>query len=352
MKVLKPLLVLVLSTSFLFANTNTNQHEHDPAPGGSGFACDDPIANYRPEYLSLATGDNAHFKRARNYPWPFHPKSIGHNIASYQQYGWSQAYFHHGIDIRGDEGLAVHASVGGQVVNVANYNGGSRYYWEVAILDDEGFLWQYHHINHETIPENVKQAFKDKGRVEAGTFIGDIVDWPASAAGEVYTHVHLNVLGKDGLILNPLNFLKPIGDDQEPEIVKIGLLNSSKRLVKGNETGPDYSLFVHARDLISHHAFYVPPYKIEFRLDGGEWQEHWKFDGLPGVDDLKKDVQKFYVKSEVCGNYRCRKIFMDLGYTVDGDRSFPKTKGEHTVDVRISDLAGNSSQDSFSYQVH
>src|SRR5688500_15621489 len=95
-----------------------------------------------PAVASLATG-RLPTGRPLRHPWPVTVLSIGHTSASYQNYGGSP-YFHHGLDVRADAGSDVLAAAGGKVVNIENY-GGSAAYWEVAILDDEGFLWQYHH---------------------------------------------------------------------------------------------------------------------------------------------------------------------------------------------------------------
>ena len=172
---------------------------------------------YIPEYTHEAFGKNTISANRSRHPWPFEALSIGHSMASFQSYGWGQAYFHHGIDIRGDEGTPIYAAVGGKVVNVANYYKGSRYYWEVAILDEQGYLWQYHHVDPDSIPQKIKIAFKEKASVPTGELLGEIVDWPVSTFGEVYTHIHLNVLGKDGIYLNPLHFLESLQDIQKPD---------------------------------------------------------------------------------------------------------------------------------------
>ena len=91
---------------------------------------------YVPEYTDEAFGTNTIDTNRSRHSWPFEALSIGHSMASFQSYSWGQAYFHHGIDIRGDEETPIYAAVGGKVVNVANYYKGSRYYWEVAILDE------------------------------------------------------------------------------------------------------------------------------------------------------------------------------------------------------------------------
>jgi len=116
-------------------------------------------------------------------------------ISSYQNYDYYQnpagSYFHHGIDMVAlTYGLPVYTRTGGQVVNVENYEPGLDLYWEVAILDLEGYVWQFHHIDHTTIPQEIHDAYdayRDDpdtgGFVEPGTWIGDIVEWPVESFG-------------------------------------------------------------------------------------------------------------------------------------------------------------------------
>ncbi len=87
-------------------------------------------------------------------------------------------------------GVPVYTQTGGQVVNVQNYRSGDPLYWEVAILDPEGYVWQFHHIDHTTIPQEIHDAYQaylndpdTGGSVEPGTWIGDIVEWPVESFG-------------------------------------------------------------------------------------------------------------------------------------------------------------------------
>lgn len=304
---------------------------------------------YKPDYLDKAHGNNTINSDRVRHAWPFEALSIGHSMASYQSYRWNQAYFHHGIDIRGDEGTPILAAVGGKVVNVANYYQGSRYYWEVAILDEQGYLWQYHHVDPESIPQKIKDAFKNKGSVPTGELLGEIVDWPATTYGEVYTHIHLNVLGKDGVYLNPLHFLSSLGDNQAPQIKDIGILDNNSKPQSGNIAKDDYSLYVEARDLLKHDKFFIPPYHIEYRIQNSAWNTVWKFDQLPGGADREAFVKEFFVPKSTCGNYQCRKIFIDLGF--QAQNPFPTQKGRYTLEVRVHDQAGNMDQSSYQYEV-
>ncbi len=304
---------------------------------------------YIPEYTHEAFGKNTISANRSRHPWPFEALSIGHSMASFQSYGWGQAYFHHGIDIRGDEGTPIYAAVGGKVVNVANYYKGSRYYWEVAILDEQGYLWQYHHVDPDSIPQKIKIAFKEKASVPTGELLGEIVDWPVSTFGEVYTHIHLNVLGKDGIYLNPLHFLESLQDIQKPVIQRIGILDQRGRPQSSNIAKGDYGLFVQARDLLKHHKFDIPPYHVEYRIQNSNWKTVWKFDQLPGGSDREAFVNDFFVPRSTCGNYSCREIYIDLGF--QQENPFPQQKGIYDLEVRVFDQAGNTDKSSYKFEI-
>lgn len=333
-------LLQILSLYVFIQSTQASTHSHE-----------DIEQFNNPPYINQAKGNlNKFSKSAQKYAWPFDLLSIGHSIASYQNYG-SNPYFHHGLDIRGDAGTVVQASRGGKVIAVRNYHTGGPLYWEVAILDHDGFIWQYHHIDHTTIPKEVKNAYQNKTEIAPGTTIGKIVRWPVSANGERYHHIHLNVLASNGHFVNPFLFLENLPDQKSPEVIKIGLLNRARRPVQATKIHGDYGLYVETQDLILHNEFYVPPYTISYKINNGPKTLFWKFDSIPGENDINKYVHDFYVPSGTCGNYRCRKILLDLGFSKTTKTEFPKQAGNYHIDVFVSDFAGNTHQKGFDFEV-
>ena len=294
-----------------------------------------------------------HGNFAKNVPqrhaWPFALLSIGHSMSSYQNYG-GEPYFHHGLDIRGEAMQEVRASVGGEVVNIENYSFGELY-WEIAIRDDDGFLWQYHHVDHNTIPQAVKDAFKSHGRIETGDLIGKIVRWPVSSFGEYYNHIHLNILDGEGRYLNPFAFLDRLADDKSPEIVAIKILKNGRSQSTSTVSG-NYQFSLEVRDLVLHDKFILPPYRMSYSIDNQKEETLWQFDSLPGGASRTDFVHDLYVARETCGNYTCRKLVFNLGFSKSGDRSFPQSRGAHTLNVTVWDYAGNHSSASFEYQVN
>lgn len=298
--------------------------------------------NYKPAYLEIAQGDlNKRILRDR-HPWPVSVLSIGHTMASYQNYSFvSQAYFHHGLDIRAEAGSDVIASAGGKVVNIENYMPGDDAYWEVAILDKEGFIWQYHHIDKHSIPKAIHQAYQTQSFIPAGTKIGEVYFWKVVTFGERFHHIHLNILGKNKEYLNPFSFLEILPDSRSPEIAEFHYLKSKN----------NYSIGVHLRDWILSDVFVVPPYQIEVAIDGGAPFTVWKFDRLPGGSDNEKFVNQFFVPRLACGNYQCRKPVIDLGFNKTGKQVFPLSRGRHHLDLWVTDYAGNKNHQTYDWDV-
>lgn len=294
----------------------------------------------------FATGK---FSEQRHHQWPFVLQSIGHNMQSYQDYSGSP-YWHDGLDIRGVKDQAVYAAAGGKVVNIQNYIRGNALYWEIAIQDEEGFVWKYHHMNQETIPSVVYNAFKTGEKIASGTLLGNIVVWPVSSYGEVYHHLHLLVVAADGQYINPLLMMEPLADTQAPIITRIGLSKNHKA-TNDTEVRGEHALFVEASDLVLHHKFILPPHKISYRLDNGEETNVWTFVNLPSGKNDTDYINDFYLGG-TCGDYVCRKLLFNLNFTTKKPRgTFNLPVGEHQIEVLVEDMVGNKASKSFKWNV-
>lgn len=289
------------------------------------------------------------FNGQRNHQWPFQLLSIGHNMQSYQDYS-NSPYWHDGLDIRGQANQQIFAAAGGVVVNIENYVAGNYLYWEVAIRDAEGFVWKYHHIAKESIPAAIVEAYKTKAPVAAGTPIGTIVKWPTSSFGEVYHHLHMLVVAADGQYVNPFLMMTPLNDTQAPVISRIGLAQNHRPL-EGNQIRGPHALFVEASDLIYHQRFILPPHKISYRLDRGAEKVLWTFVTLPSGRSDVDFIKDFYFTG-TCGNYSCRKFYINLNFTQQNPRGqMTLTPGMHEVEVRVEDIVGNYAVKRFQWQV-
>lgn len=288
------------------------------------------------------------FKAKKNHPWPFPLLSIGHNMQSYQNYG--DPYWHDGLDIRSREDQPIYAAAGGKVVNIENYVKGNPLYWEIAILDNDGFVWKYHHVSEKSIPAEVKEAYKTGAKIPEGTLIGDVVRWPISSFGEVYHHLHLLVVGKDGRYINPFLLMEPLPDRTAPVIKKIGIAKGHSP-IKGSEVSGGHSIFIEASDLTLHDKFILPPHKISYRLNRGAEKTVWEFIHLPSGSNDKDFINDFYLKG-TCGDYRCRKFYFNLNFSMAKPRDqFSLKAGKQEIEVTVEDVVGNKSSSTFNWTV-
>ncbi len=312
---------------------------------------------WHPAYLNLATGDPNLLTDHGVYTWPFALDSIGWSMQSYQDYGGTP-YFHHGMDMMKMWGTMVYNRSGGQVINIENYNPGWDLYWEVAVLDPDGYIWQYHHIQESTIPEYIWTKYNEYlvdpvngGFIPADTHIGNIIEWPVWSFGKQFNHIHLNILAAGGVFVNGFEFHNALPDTVGPEIQHVGLLQYGQ-IYPGDTIEGNYSLYVRARDLILDNVYYLPPWEINFAVDCGPVQTTWRFDTLPGGWSDTAYLDDFYVVPPTCGDYDCRDYYIDLGFIRDSQFEFPMSGGQHTVLVTVRDYAGNTASQSYTYTVN
>lgn len=293
-------------------------------------------------------------KNTQDAIWPYSPLSIGHSMQSYQKYGFSSPYWHDGLDIRGNANEAVYATVAGKVVNIENYYPGDPLYWEVAILDDSGFVWKFHHVDSKSIPEKIKEAYKTGARIKQGEHIGNITPWPVTTYGERYNHIHLLVVDGKGRYVNPFRLLPKLADTSVPVIKKIGLFDSNRKLLNTDRVSGKHGIYVNASDTVLHNKFVLTPYMISYRLDNGDEKTVWKFDYLPSVDNDKDYITDFYLDG-TCGNYRCRDFFINLNFNPQSSTKATNflnlPKGQHQVEVIVRDFLGNHSSKTYQYSV-
>lgn len=300
----------------------------------------------------IATGDpNGLHSR---YGWPFQIVQVGHLDSSYQLYStdFNDAYFHHGVDLIAPDGTQVRTPVAGQVVNVENYSSPSELYWEVAILDPEGYVWQYHHLDEPSIPDAIYAAYQgyqsdpvNGGFVAANSHLGNIVWWPEVSFGYRFNHIHLNILAAGDAYLNPLEFLDyTYTDRQPPQVQAVGLFTGTSNLLTVNAIpyGTDYSIYVRTRDLFMSPVYYLPPHRITFELDGSSLTHTvWDFHTLPGGSSDTAYVNQYFLPGLTGGDYETRDFYVDLGFAKDGNNPLPTEPGVHQVDIKVWDYSTN-----------
>ena len=321
---MKFLFALVLVSSTLWA------HEREP----------------RTKADFMATGK---FSEQRHHAWPFPLLSIGNSMQSYQDYS-NDPYWHDGLDIRAVQDQPIYAAAGGEVVNIQNYILGNPMYWEVAIRDAEGFVWKYHHVAKETITKEVQASYKNHTKIADGSLIGNVVRWPITSYGEVYHHLHLQVVDKDKMYINPFLMMEPLNDTQAPVINQIGIAKNH-RPISGNKVSGAHALFLDASDLTLHTRYLLSPYKISYVMDGADEKLVWEFINLPGGTSDSKYISDFYMNG-TCGDYSCRKFYFNLNFTQANPRGqMNLEKGDHEIVVNIEDIVGNKATKSYRWTV-
>jgi hypothetical protein len=159
-------------------------------------------------------------------PWPVSfwdsRRSMGNVMAQFQNYGGA-SYWHGGCDLRTAPQAWIQSPVSGRVE--AGYYGyetkpdgsmnkwwnpwpanGESLYFEVAVIDEFGTRFEFHHINRDTLTPEVLNALQspNTNQIPAGTRLGKVMIWPVLAIdGTPYHHTHYNVIQQDGRILNP-----------------------------------------------------------------------------------------------------------------------------------------------------
>ncbi len=199
-----------------------------------------------PSFSSLALGPAI---LPQNLPLPlelkFSSEQFGAVINQFQDWT-SPAYFHAGIDIRGDEHQDVIAPVSGKLEGgfysyVDEVDGRStkyflplrdvldekaeppwgKSYFEVAITDRNGFRFEFHHIDPDLLTESIKKRILENSFVAAGEVLGQLVVWSRYLLGVRFHHLHYNVVSPDGIYLNPFAVSAPVSDSIAPQIVDL-----------------------------------------------------------------------------------------------------------------------------------
>jgi len=299
--------------------------------------------------------------------WPVFPDSaihrIGNSYGQYQNYG-SKSYYHPGIDIMAPAGTPVYAVKSGYVKAVLTIS--AELHWRVAIGDSAGAAecdgWLYAHLDEKSIAAN------EGDRVEAGDFLGNLVEWPTAE----FHHLHFVKIRHSGVtwdsdwqfIGNPLDELDNIPDHDAPvfENVMDGqplafCRNESDDFFEEGEAlnGP-VDIVARIYDYINHPEWKLSPYKIEYKIEGDTLIDWTPVVTFSGELDYDHAIDVLFREDECCGSqsdYDNRVFYFNLTNT-DSDSLIEisdrteswKTgyfhNGDYTVSVRASDRAGNA----------
>ena len=162
--------------------------------------------------------------------------SMGNNMLQFQSYG-DLPYFHGGCDLRTAKGAEVRSPVAGRL-EAGHYSydtnpdgsmtkffkswpeQGEDLYFEVAVITEAGFRYEFHHIDRESLPTEIIQMLTvGGGKISVGQTLGYVAEWPvAGVGGKYYHHTHYNIVGPTGVRYNPEYFSKTLADQKAPRI--------------------------------------------------------------------------------------------------------------------------------------
>lgn len=316
-------------------------------------------------------------------PWPVYPDSTRHIISAV--YGcWVinpgyPPFMHSGIDIDVVSGTPVYAMTGGWVKTITSRGEGYST-WRVVIGDSSGTdtcdAWMYAHIRELSI--TVWETYY----VEAGTYIGDVVDWPGTPG--VIEHLHLSKIRYAGttqqwadgqndwvFIANPLDFMMADIDDDAPilqnahgdDLLAFCRNESDVYFDPGEPISGDVDIICRAYDYYNTPVWKNVPYQIEYKIDGAvsvPWTMAASFTGVLGTyDQMPEYTYIVYQDDATCNTHfdMSQDYFFNLTNS-DGDTlvepsdkalcwetmNFPN--GDYWVHVRARDKYGNIAQDS------
>lgn len=229
-----------------------------------------------------------------NWPVAFFSESqmIGNSMAQYQPFD-NPGYFHGGCDLRVKQNEKVYATVSGRLEAghysyTTNSDGSMTKYWkawpqtgdstyfEVAVVNDEGYRFEYHHMDRKRLPAQIISILNaGGGRVEAGTYLGDAVYFSSS-----YHHIHYNIVAPDGIRINPESVSLALPDTTAPQIKGVYAHSGSDVALTVTEgsvirTKPS-ELVVWTRDQLNLSIYDQPPVYIKLQFKSGESFE-WDF---------------------------------------------------------------------------
>jgi hypothetical protein len=290
-------------------------------------------------------------------PWPVQfedaEHSLGNSMIQFQQYGYADAYWHGGCDLRAQAESEVRTPIGGRIEAghygyETNADGSMEKYWtpwpeqgqdmyfEVAVIGDDGLRYEFHHINRKTLPQNIVNLLNQgNARVEAGEIVGRVIRWPVRAGdGTYYHHIHYNVVTPDGTRINPEAISHPIEDRIAPEVQGVYAITQTNQVLdvtrSGRLQGQKVKEFVVAVfDRNDRNVYKHPPTRVELR--SGETK-------LSGWDFRK------VLLNEDKSFPNIHQVFLDALTTPSGQRL--RTRGDYEQNFFLMRLPMTATQQS------
>ncbi len=290
-------------------------------------------------------------------PWPVKglPIHVGNLAYTLQFYG-DKPGFHHGLDILEPAGTPVYAPVSGKISLGYYYRIKIPYTFQIAIVQKNGTVWQFHHLDPKTIPASLFDLAKKGGTVSDGALLGKIYDASQMGYG-IFPHVHINVISSNGHYQEPLRFFPKLSADKPPVIRGLYLIDSKNRVLADDKneifplsrTSKVSALIVDAFDVISPSTVETTPASISvwaFKGHGGKniLLAKRKFDYLPGKNFFMGVSSVYQIAPLSFSNGKILENEVDMGHPRRFLFRFPKITnfpvGSSGLKIVVSDFAG------------
>ncbi|MEZ5357395.1 MAG: peptidoglycan DD-metalloendopeptidase family protein [Candidatus Zixiibacteriota bacterium] len=326
--------------------------------------------------LTLAQGD---------FQWPVWPDSSSHILsAHYGTYlGGTPPWMHSGLDIRIPVSTPVYAVKSGYVKTItAKYDHYS--YWRIVIGDEPGTdsceAFLYAHMFESSLQNHYFDEY-----IEAGTKIGEIVDWPYHPGTESHLHFSRIRYAGDSLqwaegqdywvfIANPIDFLTIDNDTLAPvlepahndSLFAFCRNESYVYFAPGTAISGDVDIICRGYDQHNFFDLKNTPHHIDYKIDGDSslpWMTAISFTDQFGMyDSMTYYIHIIYQFDFTCNTQIIYDPLIQKSYYIltnsDGNlRVEPSDaalcwqtpyfhNGEYWVHVRMFDASGNVAEDS------
>lgn len=296
-----------------------------------------------------------------NWPVEFqNPEhSLGNSMAEFQSYG-SGPYYHGGLDLRVAAGAEVKAPVSGRI-EAGHYGysnrpdgsstkywrpwpaSGSRTYFEVAVITDEGYRFEFHHMDEDQLaPEVLAILRKGSGRVTAGANLGRTIPWPDG----VYHHLHYNILAPTQTQLNPEYYSSLIDDHLAPEVLEAFAVQQNGAVTPFLSgvfrQRPAYFALV-CLDHQDLNVYDHPPAHLKLEFDAGE-SFSWDFrERLTDQNGRFPPIWDFFIESIVTPSGTTLRTEGGYGKGQSIIRVPVPQRSKGSFTLTVADLAGNKS---------
>lgn len=179
--------------------------------------------------------------------WPLNmanwQNKLGNTMAQFQQYYYGYSYFHGGCDLVSEAGQNVTTPVAGRVE--AGFYGYIQIkdgyfkklwipwgehvgrddardsYFEVAVINADGYRFEFHHIDPNNLPEGLIAKVEAGGSVEAGEVIGVVKSFHSEVKDLPYDHIHYNIIDPKGERVNCEHVSELLADNHAPVINEV-----------------------------------------------------------------------------------------------------------------------------------